>query len=129
MIRRFLWLILCLVAAFIAFGLGRVSGAVSERSSSQLRTTYLATLNDLADYRTFAALSQDLAAKREAKTQCTLDLIASAKANSIRSCLKVSLCHDLIAAEVQKQAPELLQANGKLPFRYYAEHQACPPSS
>ena len=124
--KKLLLPLLCVIVLAVGFIIGRGIGVKAERLNQQQRASYLHAVNDLAQYRLFVEMSQNIAAKRETTAQCTSDLLASAKANSVRDCLATPECRHFVSDEVKKQAPELLEPNGKLPFHYYAEREECP---
>lgn len=129
MIKKLLLGVAFIAAVSGSFTVGRMAGVRAEQLTQAQRVAYLDAMNALARYQLFSGLSQDINAKREAAAQCTSDLMASANANSVRTCLGSSPCRELVEAEVQKVAPELLAPGSKLPFHYYSERESCNTAS
>lgn len=129
MIKKLLLGVVIIVAVSASFIVGRIVGVRAEQLTQAKRAMSLDAMNALARYQLFSRLSQDISAKREAAAQCSSDLMASANANAVRTCLGSATCRELVETEIRKAAPELVSPDSKLPFHYYSERESCRTAS
>lgn len=122
--KKFVIAILGVLASLVALVAGFMLGENRAIESSQVRDSYLSTINAAAAYSAHAEIVEALNDKKSAKALCLLNLQASAEVNQVRACLADIDCKRLVEDKVREIAPELL-ANGPLRVTYYREGELC----
>lgn len=107
-----------------AFQWGRSVGVSSANLSFRRIENRLTNLNALAAHGTNVKISEHLSADKRVQAKCLADLLASAYARQVRSCLADQQCRPLVVDEVTSEAPELLGSTNER-FRYYEERESC----
>jgi hypothetical protein len=109
---------LMLAVGCIFFLLGRYIGEKVSNLKHQKQNYYLSNANSLGSYTSLADISNLISSAKIDQAKCIADVAASAHIDVIKVCLSQQECHDFMYELIQKDAPELLEAQNKK-IQYY----------